>query len=42
MWQRPEEAVQLNAQSLIQRGKGLKQEPAAGESAMRGVQKSKG
>jgi hypothetical protein len=42
MWQRPEEAVQLNAQSLIQRGKGLKQETAAGESAMRGAQKSKG
>jgi len=42
MWLRPEEAVQLNAQSLIQRGKGLKQEPTAGESAMRGAQKSKG
>jgi hypothetical protein len=42
MWQRPEEAVQLNAQSLIQRGKGLKQAPAARESAMRGAQKSKG
>ena len=29
MWQRPEEAVQLNAQSLIRRGHGLKHKVVA-------------
>jgi len=31
MWQRPEEALQLNAQSLIQRGKGWESPAADGE-----------
>ena len=34
MWQRPEEAVQLNAQSLIRNGKGWKK-TEAGESPKR-------
>ena len=40
MWQRPEEAVQLNAQSLIGRGQGLKQEEK-GED-VRAVKATKG
>ena len=35
MWQRPEEAVQLNAQSLIGRGQGLKQEERAEDVAVK-------
>ncbi len=38
MWRRPEEAVQLNAQSLIRRGQGLKHKPTAAEGTMKGVQ----
>jgi len=33
MWQRPEEAVQLNAQSLIQRGGGLKKAESESQPA---------
>lgn len=42
MWQRPEEAVQLNAQSLIRRGQGLKHTAAAPEVKMKGIQGLKG
>ena len=42
MWQRPEEAVQFNAQSLIQRGGGLKREGTKVEGAGKGVQGLRG
>ena len=42
MWQRPEEAVQLNAQSLIRRGQGLKPKSAAAEVKMKGIQELRG
>ena len=37
LWQHPDEAVQLNAQSLIRRGQGLKNETAPG-AAKKGAQ----
>lgn len=42
MWQRPEEAVQLNAQSLIRRGQGLKPKAAVTEVKVKGIQGLKG
>ena len=42
MWQRPEEAVQLNAQSLIRRGQGLKHAPTTAEVAIKGIQGFRG
>lgn len=42
MWQRPEDAVQLNAQSLIARGQGLKHKPAAAERTVKGIQGFRG
>ena len=42
MWQRPEEAVQLNAQSLIRRGQGLKHKAKEGDVTIRGIQGFRG
>lgn len=42
MWQRPEEAVQLNAQSLIRRGQGLKHAAIAVDVARKGIQGLRG
>ena len=42
MWQRPEDAVQLNAQSLIRRGQGLKHKATDGEVTLRGIQGFRG
>jgi len=42
MWQRPEEALQLNAQSLIRRGRGLKHKAAATEVTVKGIQGLRG
>ncbi len=42
MWRSPEEAVQLNAQSLIRRGQGLKHQSTPAEVPMKGIQGLKG
>ena len=42
LWQKPEEAVQLNAQSLIRRGEGLKHEADASRGTRKGVQGLRG
>ena len=42
MWQRPEEAVQFNAQSLIRRGKGLNQKADDNGVGIKGIQGFRG
>ena len=42
LWQSPDEATQLNAQSLIRRGQGFQEEATAEKSDKRGAKGSKG